>query len=248
MDVYKFFMALAVAAGAMAWWWQQRTQPPINYLALMCAIVVPGQIAGNLFAAIEHPGFRLMDGILGHYGANIIGGLIGGALVAWLLLQVRPIRERFGTPLQVLDQAACFVPLSLAVGRMGCFASGDGCYGPPTSLPWGIAFPHGTVPTTVPVHPTMLYDAILLFIFFLIMNYRFRGRFHALPSGIPLASFLLFYGCERFLSEFLRLNPKYYGLSQAQWLSIVMVVIGIPILLFLKDGQRNPYPYRNKHD
>jgi len=224
-------MALAVAAGAIVWWWQQRRQPPINYLAMMCAVVVPGQIFGSLFAAIEHPGFTFMDAIAGRYGANIIGGVVGGVIVTWILLNIRPISERFGTPLQVLDQAALFVPLSMAMGRVGCFASGDGCYGPPTSLPWGVAFPHGTVPTNIPVHPTMLYDAILLFIFFLCINYVYRGRFNNLTPRIPLASFLMFYGCERFLSEFLRLNPKYAGLSQAQWLSVALVIIGTSILI-----------------
>ena len=231
MDLYKLFMALGVAAGALAWWWQQRRQPPVNYLPMMCAVVVPGQVFGSLFASIEHPGFTLMDVLAGRYGANILGGVIGGVIVTWILLNIRSFRERFGTPLQVLDQAALFVPLSMAIGRVGCFASGDGCYGQPTFLPWGVAFPHGSVPTNVPVHPTMLYDAILLFIFFLSINYFYRGRFHALTPRIPLASFLIFYGCERFLSEFLRLNPKYAGLSQAQWLSITLVIIGISILL-----------------
>ena len=240
MDIYKLFLVIAVAAGAVAWWAQQRKQPLVAYLAMMCAVVVPGQIIANLFAAIEHPGFSLMDALMGRYGSNILGGVIGGVLVTWLLLNVRPIRERFGSSLEVLDQAACFVPLSMAIGRLGCFASGDGCYGPPTDLPWGVTFLHGTVPTQVTVHPTMLYDAVLLLFYFLAVSYIYRGRFNALPARIPLASFLSFYGCERFLSEFLRLNPKYGGLSQAQWISLGSVLIGTSILVRLRKCRSIP--------
>ena len=231
MDLYKLFLALAVGAGALAWWYEQRKLSPVSYLALMCAVVVPGQLFGNLFAAFEHPGFAFAGVFRGNYGANIIGGALGGALVAILLLQIPRLRAAFGAPVQVLDQSALFVPLSMAVGRIGCFAAGDGCYGPPTSLPWGISFPHGTVPTNVPVHPTMLYDALLLLLFFVFINVRYRDRFRTLPKWKPTASFLIFYGVERFLSEFLRLNPKYDGLSQAQWLCIPLFFAGLAILV-----------------
>ena len=36
----------------------------------------------------------------------------------------------------------------MAIGRIGCFLVGDD-WGRPTDLPWGIAFPRGTPPTTV---------------------------------------------------------------------------------------------------
>ncbi len=237
MDIYKLFMASAIGVGALVWWYEQRKLTPLAYLAFICAVVIPGQLFGNLFAAFEHPGFSVMAMLRGAYGANIIGGAIGGALVTVGLLAIPSLRKRFGTPLEVLDQAALFVPLSMAVGRIGCFASGDGCYGPPTSLPWGVTFAHGTVPTTMPVHPTMLYDAVLLFIFFVIFNRHYRGQYHSLPPRIPTALFLIFYGVERFSSEFLRLNPKYDGLSQAQWFCIPMLIVGLA--LWLNENQKS---------
>ncbi len=238
MDPYRLFVVLAVIAGAGVWCLEQQGQSLLSYLALMSAVVIPGQLFANLFAAAEHTGFTVIDVFLGSYGSNFIGGAIGGVIALWILLQLRPLTARFGSPLKVLDQAACFVPLSMAIGRVGCFISGDGCYGPPTGLPWGVAFPHGTVPTGVPVHPTMLYDAVLLFLFFLWIVWTYRGRFIALPPRIPLATFLIFYGCERFLCEFLRLNPKYAGLSQAQWLSLVAVVVGVIVVMRANKLQR----------
>jgi phosphatidylglycerol:prolipoprotein diacylglycerol transferase len=44
-----------------------------------------------------------------------------------------------------------------AVGRLGCQLSGDGDYGVPTTMPWGMSYPNGVVPTTDVVHPTPIH-------------------------------------------------------------------------------------------
>ena len=44
--------------------------------------------------------------------------------------------------------------------RLGCLLSGDGDYGVPTTLPWGMSFPNGIVPTMERVHPTPVYEFI----------------------------------------------------------------------------------------
>ncbi len=54
--------------------------------------------------------------------------------------------------------------VAYGVGRLGCLLAGDGTCGPPTDLPWGMSFPNGLVPTTVPVHPTPLYEALAAFV------------------------------------------------------------------------------------
>jgi phosphatidylglycerol:prolipoprotein diacylglycerol transferase len=60
--------------------------------------------------------------------------------------------------LKTLDLAAPAAAIGYGIGRIGCFLSGDGCYGIPTNLPWGMSFPHGIEPTFVRVHPTPLYE------------------------------------------------------------------------------------------
>ncbi len=63
--------------------------------------------------------------------------------------------------------AAPAAAIGYGIGRIGCFLSGDGCYGieiKPVHLlgftfhPWGMAFPHGIEPVFVPVYPTPLYE------------------------------------------------------------------------------------------
>ena len=50
--------------------------------------------------------------------------------------------------LLMLDIASPAAAVGYGVGRIGCLISGDGDYGTPTSLPWGMSFPNGLVPTT----------------------------------------------------------------------------------------------------
>ena len=64
--------------------------------------------------------------------------------------------------LAVMD--LCAVPLAVGygIGRIGCQLSGDGDYGKPWDGPWAMAYPHGTVPTDVTVHPTPIYETLAM--------------------------------------------------------------------------------------
>src|SRR5690348_15649316 len=57
-----------------------------------------------------------------------------------------------------LDLAEPAAAIGYGIGRIGCFISGDGDDGTPPSLPWGMSFPNGLVPTTERVHPTPIYE------------------------------------------------------------------------------------------
>jgi len=79
--------------------------------------------------------------------------MIGGFLALAALAR----REKIPI-LEFLDSCAPAACVGYAIGRIGCLLSGDGDYGIPTSLPWGMSFPNGVVPTTDRVHPTPLYE------------------------------------------------------------------------------------------
>src|SRR5437773_10786679 len=81
------------------------------------------------------------------------GAVIGGFIA--LVLLARHYRMSM---LLMLDVASPAAALGYGVGRIGCLISGDGDYGIPTSLPWGMSFPNGLVPTTERVHPTPIYE------------------------------------------------------------------------------------------
>lgn len=161
---------------------------------------------------------------------------------------------------RVVDVAMPYVPLGQAFGRLGCFGYGC-CYGKPTGMPWGIAFPripadHTLDATGSPafidhayhqhlispeaahslaIHPTQLYSSFGLFMicFTLIL---IRSRFRQFQA-ITMPSYLILYGIFRFIVEFFRgdHNPTLLNtLSLQQIFSIAFAAIGIALYFYLK--------------
>ncbi|MGD8215422.1 prolipoprotein diacylglyceryl transferase [Aestuariimicrobium sp. Y1814] len=160
---------------------------------------------------------------LGGSGFVWYGGLIGGAI------SVVVMTRRHGLPL-ALVAGAMAAPLSVAygIGRIGCFLAGDGTYGKPTDLPWGMAFPNGAVPVDVPVHPVQLYEAAGAFLI--------AGVLWALGRRLrPVAvfgSYLLLSGAARLFAEVVRVNQRVlFGLTEAQLIGLGSVVIGVVLIL-----------------
>jgi phosphatidylglycerol:prolipoprotein diacylglycerol transferase len=191
---------------------------------------VAGIVGAKLWHVLDTPsefreqGWRVL---IDTAGFAWFGGLVGG--ISALVFQAW--RARIGG-LRILDLAAPAAAIGYGIGRIGCFLSGDGCYGIPTSLPWGMSFPTGIVPTApfVRVHPTPLYElaaglAIGLWLWF-------RGG-KPRPLGGILGEYLVLSGTARFLVEFVRRNPKIlWGLSNAQLASAGTVIAGVAILIW----------------
>ncbi|KAA3662759.1 MAG: hypothetical protein DWQ10_01695 [Calditrichaeota bacterium] len=108
--------------------------------------------------------------------------------------------------LDAIDVLMPLVLLGYAIGRIGCFLAGDGDYGPPSDLPWAMAFPNGVVPVATKVHPTPLYDSALSFTFFLITQLN-KKRWQ---RGITAIIALFFLGLTRFITEFFRTTEIWY--------------------------------------
>jgi len=148
------------------------------------------------------------------------GGLLGGALAVWLAIR------RSSLPIwKAADHLGPMLLLGNSFGRLGCFLSGDGDYGPPSDVPWAMAFPDGLVPTNVPVHPTPLYDIALNLIFFSVLwNLRKRNY----PNGTIFGMYLIAAGTERFITEFWRNTAKiaFGWVTMAQMISLVLIVSG----------------------
>jgi phosphatidylglycerol---prolipoprotein diacylglyceryl transferase len=167
------------------------------------------------------------------------GAVIGGFLALWLLAR------RFRMPvLLMLDVASPAAALGYGIGRMGCLISGDGDYGIPTSLPWGMSFPNGIVPTTQRVHPTPIYEFLIAVAISWIL-WKVGGRASKTPSksGIVFASYLLLTGLARFLIEFIRINPRsFFGLTNAQTASLASILAGM--ILWSALHRKAPAPRR----
>lgn len=162
---------------------------------------------------------------LGGSGFTWYGGLIGGSVASLVIIR----RERL--PLgRVADLMSIPLTLAYGIGRLGCFVSGDGTYGRPTDLPWGMAFPHGVVATDIPVHPTPLYEAIAaVAIAGLLWLLRRRLR-----QGALFGAYLVLSGISRVLVELVRTNdPALFGLTQPQLWALLSIVGGFTLILLV---------------
>lgn len=196
----------------------------------MVAITVLAGIAGaKLWHVLDTPSEFREQGwrVLWDTGGFAwFGGLVAGISA----LVIQGVIARIGA-LRTLDLAAPAAAFGYGIGRIGCFLSGDGCYGVETKLPWGMSFPHGIDPINVPVHPTPLYElagGLLIGTWLWIRGGKTR------PTGAILGEYLVLSGLARFLVEFLRRNPKVlWGLSNAQLASAGSVVLGALLLIWL---------------
>ncbi len=194
-----------------------------------------GLAGARLWHVLETPREFFADPwpqLFNRYGFAWFGGLAGG-FVALVILA-----RRFQIPLlEFFDCCSPAAAAGYAIGRIGCLLSGDGDYGVPTSLPWGMSFPRGVVPTMQRVHPTPLYEFL---IWMAIAAYLWHLGTKALRGpkarGEIFCDYLLLTGVARFLIEFIRINPPFlFGLSNAQTASIVSVAAGAVLLWRVKS-------------
>ena len=203
----------------------------------ICALL--GIAGAKIYHALESPSDLLANPIgeiFSRSGFAWFGGLIGVLLALYLLARRYKLSY-----LAMLDVCAPAAALGYAVGRIGCLTSGDGDYGTPTSLPWGMSFPNGLVPTTQRVHPTPIYEAIAAtLIFWYLWRQGAKSLRGPRPVGEVAALYLIWMGLERFLVEFIRINPRsFFGLSNAQAASLASILAGVAILVTIKKKFRS---------
>jgi phosphatidylglycerol:prolipoprotein diacylglycerol transferase len=171
-------------------------------------------------------------------GLTFYGGFVAATLAAWWLFR----RDRF--PFwKGVDMGGMMVPIGLGLGRLGCVMVGC-CFGKSCALPWALEFPSHSpasewqfrqkllqtpFETSLPVHPTQLYEAFaaLAISAFTILFVQGRKRY----DGQVFAVFLVLYALSRFIIEFWRSDDRggFWALSTSQWIGIVMLVAGLAI-------------------
>jgi phosphatidylglycerol---prolipoprotein diacylglyceryl transferase len=218
-----------VAAGALVGLWLFRRELVRASLPVQAADagttgVLGGLLGAKLLWTFEHAGEAPWTELLvARGGLSWYGGLIGGVAsgLAYILARGWPV-------VAVLAAATPALAVGHLLGRIGCFLVGDD-YGTPTTLPWGVAFPEGLPPTTVPVHPTQLYEAIGLGVLgWLLLRWRDAG----VRDAVVLGRYLIAAGTLRFAIEFLRVNERVVlGLSVAHLASLVIVAIGARLVV-----------------
>ncbi len=168
-------------------------------------------------------------------GMSIIGGIIGGCLVAigLRLLQSRPKPSEGKLSFLLLtDLVVHALPISQIIGRLGNFVNQE-LYGLPTQLPWGIYIDveHRlrNVASQSHFHPLFLYEMLLNLV---ITLWIWRSKWQ-LGTGGSTGLYLVLYGFGRLLLDFLRIDRGknvWIGLSLNQYVLLILIIIGLALL------------------
>lgn len=229
---------LMVALGFLAALWVLQRELPRRGFdeELGSSIITAGMIGGLVgakvyFVLFEMPGAtwgETFAALFSGSGLTWYGGFVVAAIAIYAMMQKR------GVPfLPVADACGMGLAIGYAIGRIGCQLAGDGDYGVPTDLPWGMAYPDGVVPTLEKVHPAPVYETLLGLAIFAVL-WRLRQRFTT--PGTLFCLYLVLAGSARFGVEIIRLNPHVlWGLSAAQLISLVMIAGGIALAYRLRE-------------
>lgn len=176
-------------------------------------------------------------------GISLLGGLFGAMVVAWW----STLRAGLDF-LPLLDVGAPWLPLGVAIGRIGDIAIADHL-GRTTTMPWGFRCPD--VPEVgqnvgspcAPgqlVHLTAAYDllaAACIFGLMLAMQDRVGHR-----KGQQALLLAVLYGINRFTLDLFRDDLRRLGLTGSQWAAALVVLFGVILLWRRRDrpSERSP--------
>ena len=204
---------------------------------LVIGIILGGRLGYVIFYNLEYYTQNLLEIFkLWQGGMSFHGGLIG-IIISTILFSKKSNTNFF----KLADIISCVAPIGILLGRMANFINGE-LYGKITTLPWGIIFPYAG---NLPRHPSQIYEAILEgIVLFLIINYLALKKELLFKTGFVSAYFLIFYSILRIFSEIFREPDIHLGLifnyfSMGTLLSLLTIIIGLFIVLFLKKNESN---------
>ncbi len=240
---HGLFMVIAIAVGV---WLPARLIAkaglPVDRLYSLAIWAVPGGIVGaRLVHVIDYWSYYSANpgAILAFWagGLALWGGILGGTLVAVIYARIS------GFPLApYADMAAPGLLLAQAIGRIGDVINGEHI-SQGTSLPWSVVYTHPNSPAygLPPSHPAVGYELLMDLLIFGVL-WKLRGRIR--PDGAIFLLYLGTYSIGRFFLSFLRLdsNTVLLGLNQAQWISLIVLAIALPLLLLRQVSQSKLKP------
>ena len=207
----------------------------------LIVIAVAALIGGRLYHVIDQWQLYkddLLKVVLPPYsGLGVYGGLVTGILAFIALVRYHRVN-----PWVWADAVAPALFTMQAIGRWGNFFNQE-LYGPPTSLPWGIAidcahrvaaYPCATLPeATTGFHPLFLYESISGIAGAAFLIWLSRRRPYRLRPGDQVLIFFIWYPIVRFLLETLRTgNWVVGGVPTAQIMSVLFALGSFLVLLY----------------
>lgn len=214
-----------------------------------------GLIGSRLFSIMQNP-FPFYEAPL-YTLFSLRGSVFFGGFILALICVIIYAKDRRLKLLHLLDAMSPALILAYAIGRSGCYISGDWVCGINNNLEkptwisyvpdwlWAYENSSNEMIETVPVFPTQLYEACICGILFLIL---WSLRKITIP-GMIFSLYLLFYGLERFFIEQLRTEDTYQIIhlffKQAQTISLVLIIMGSMMLYAARKNHKSKFSYNN---
>jgi len=204
---------------------------------LIIGIILGGRLGYVIFYNLDYYSQNLLEiFIIWQGGMSFHGGLLGVIVSTFIFSKKKQINF-----FKFSDIISCVAPFGILLGRIANFINGE-LYGKITTLSWGVIFPNGG---NLPRHPSQLYEAALEGIFlFLIINYLALKKKFLYRTGYISGIFLILYSILRIFSEIFREPDIHLGLlfnyfSMGTLLSLITIIFGLSIILFIKKNERN---------
>jgi phosphatidylglycerol:prolipoprotein diacylglycerol transferase len=254
----RWYGMMYVVGFVVGWWlarrrskepWAQIRPEQVDDLVfyVMLGVILGGRLGYTFFygwAEIARDPlyiFKIWEG-----GMSFHGGLAGVLIAMWLYG-----RKLGKTMWAMTDFIAPLVPLGLGFGRIGNFINGELWGGPTENVPWAMQVSCvdrydlcvrklGLAPDTAmtpPLHPSMLYEAVLegFVLFAILWWFSSKQRPYMSVSGL----FLLLYGLFRFWIEFYRMPDTHLPnngyllfdwVTMGQILTLPMILVGAALI------------------
>jgi phosphatidylglycerol:prolipoprotein diacylglycerol transferase len=151
-------------------------------------------------------------------GLSWFGGFVGALIACAVYIRIKGL-DFWG----MADRLAPSIALGHAFGRLGCILGDGGHVGKLTTMPWGFEV-NGEIR-----HVTAWYEMIGLLILFGVLMLT-RKKFLGTHKGALFGLYLAGYGVIRFVSDFFRLDPTYFGLTLAQYFCIAIFILGTGLI------------------
>jgi prolipoprotein diacylglyceryl transferase len=167
------------------------------------------------------------------------GAAIGIIIAMWLYAK----KTAGASFLWVADRVVPAVAVGGMFIRTGNFFNHE-IIGVPTDLPWAVAFMRNMQGIHVPVHPTMLYEALICVLIVIVLLWFYKKYEKNPPEGAMFGIFLVMLFTGRFLIEFTKETQADFmagsTLDMGQLLSIPLVLYGIWLLWKKVDWKKSP--------
>lgn len=207
--------------------------------SILTRAVVAALIGARLAYVVNH--WSRFDSVLEvlrvwEGGASLLGGLTAALVVA-----VVELRRHRMPVLVLLDLAAPWFLVGIAVGRIGDLIIADHL-GTATTSPLGFRCPDvvdvgDTVGSPCPagevVHLTALYDLAWAAVAAIVV---WSVRRRTSRVGVAIASAGLLYGLGRFVLDGFRSDAVRLGLTGSQWTGLFMILVSLAVLVTSKSA------------